>query len=173
MSNIAGDPAFEPDTLPTEEERPDWLPPKFKTVEALVESYAAAERRITELGQANSDLNAALAASQPQYEYEPQYAEAPQQYDQAAELARMRMLTEQAHGVYQQPRQQLSPELHAKLQEIVTQHNTADLTVQAERMVEGHIHGWQSIRPQVTSLLSSSPDCSKALEQAAQTGLVT
>jgi hypothetical protein len=32
-------------------ERPDWLPPNFKTPEAVLESYKAAERKITEQGQ--------------------------------------------------------------------------------------------------------------------------
>jgi len=33
-----------------ERTRPDWLPPNFKTPEALVASYRAAERKITEQG---------------------------------------------------------------------------------------------------------------------------
>jgi hypothetical protein len=156
-----------------------------------VESYAAAERRITELAQANSDLNAALA----QFEYEPQqyqpetsfgaaqlaqpeYAYDPN--DQAAELARMQYLAQQAHayqdssrdalGGYQPPPSPgLPPGLQAAVTEIIQSRSAQNLTAQAEELVASSVHDWQAVKPQVTSLLGSNPEWQRALQEAAQT----
>jgi hypothetical protein len=163
-----------PDTLPVEE-RPDWLPAKFKTPEAMVDSYKALERRLTEVSRTNADLNQALADLQApfeaqysgQREYEPQveYEQYPgSQYDQ---LAAMRQLAEQANY---EPARQLSPALHAALTEIVASKNTQNLSAQAEQMVAEHIHDWPEVKPQVTSLLNSNTEWGNALKQAAQTG---
>jgi hypothetical protein len=54
--------------------------------------------------------------------------------------------------------------------EIIGSKNTANLTAQAEEMVASQVHGWQEVKPQVTSLLNSNEGWRNALQQAASTG---
>jgi hypothetical protein len=134
-----------------EPERTDWPPTKFKTVDALLSSYQAAERRITELAPSNADLNAALVNLQAPFVHEPQqYAPEPAyQYDQQAELLRKQQLAQQAHGPYQQPTPGLSPALQAAVTEIISSRNAANLTAQAEELVASTVHDWSKVKPQV------------------------
>ena len=68
-----------------DEQRPDWLPERFKSPEELARSYAEAERRITELGQEKSTLEQSVNELADQFEAFQQQAQPQQQYDPNAD----------------------------------------------------------------------------------------
>jgi hypothetical protein len=171
MSDIEGDLAFEPDNLP-QEGRPEWLPEEFKTGEDLAKAYTEAQRKITEQGQQLSELTQAfndLSFSPEPQQYVDQQQEQAYEYQQRDALAQMQYLAQQAPGAIP-ARSPLDPALQATIAEIVTKRNMENLTVQAEQLVSEHVQDWPVVKPQVTSLFSSSPEWQRALQEAAQTG---
>lgn len=58
----------DPETGNQDDQRPDWLPERFKSAEELAKSWSEAEKRITELGQDKAALEASVSELAEQFE---------------------------------------------------------------------------------------------------------
>ena len=73
--DITPDPALEAGQSGDDDQRPEWLPEKFKSPEDLAKSYTELERKLTEEGENRSNLEAQLGDLYEQFESSQQAAQ--------------------------------------------------------------------------------------------------
>lgn len=154
-------------------DRPDWLPEKFKTPEALASAYLSAVQKITEQGQELSMLRSAhtaleefaaleaAALDQPEQDLEPEQS-LPAPLETIAALAAQT----QAHS----PRPGALDRIKATLPQgpNLVQHTIE----QAEEVVARQLPDWNEARPAVAALFQNDPKWQTRADEAAASGNV-
>jgi hypothetical protein len=167
-----------------EPEKPEWLDPRFNTVEAQAQAYSAAERQMHAVNQEKADMEKRLAALEERYDpnnyqqpYDPGYdqnyydpvtqASYEEQLRQLAEtdpLAAMRAIAaEQAQALQAQQMQaaQLQQMSQAQQQPLVQQQQETQAALvanEAKRNVTARHEDFRNYEDQIAQVLTDDPE---------------